>query len=225
MYEPRYSLLTNVVLFTYISNMKQLDIVSRSLGDQTEAHLGGVVRKVLPSELHLVRDHLQRLDADARQRRFSHNVTDAFIDSYTAKLGNIGNMTFAYFIEGRVTAVAELKRTRIGWGHVAEAAFSVERDFANKGLATLLMGRVIRSARNRGIRQLQLYCMADNAKMQAIARHYHADLRFEDGAVIADIVPKHFDYLSLVAEAFEDRFAIAHAVIEMQNRIVRSLKA
>ncbi len=205
--------------------MEQFEFVNRSPGGQTEAHLGGVVRKVLPSELHLVRDHLQRLDADARQRRFSHNVTDAFIDSYTAKLGNIGNMTFAYFIEGRVTAVAELKRTRIGWGHVAEAAFSVERDFANKGLATLLMGRVIRSARNRGIRQLQLYCMADNAKMQAIALHYHADLRFEDGAVIADIVPKHFDYLSLVAEAFEDRFAIAHAVIEMQNRIVRSLKA
>ena len=43
--------------------------------------------------------------------------------------------------------------------------------------------------------------------------------------VIADIVPKRFDYLSIVAEVVEDRFAIAHAVIEMQKRIVRTLKA
>ncbi len=188
-------------------------------------HLGGLVRKLLPVEIHLARNHLLRLDGEARQRRFSHNVSDDYVASYAAKLGDVGNLNYAFFIDGDVKAMAELKRPRLSWGTTAEAAFSVERDYANRGLATLMMGRIIRSARNRGIHHLQLYCMADNAKMQAIARHYDGDLHIEEGAIIADIVPARFDYVSVMMEMFEDRVAFAHSFFDMQKRIVRTLRA
>ncbi len=51
------------------------------------------------------------------------------------------------------------------------------------------MGRVIRAARNRGVHLLYMSCMAENAKMQAIARKHEADLRFEYGEVVGEIVP------------------------------------
>ncbi len=188
-------------------------------------HLGGIVRKLLPGEIHLARNHLLRLDEEARQRRFSHNVSDEYVTTYAAKLGDVGNLNYAFFIDGDVKALAELKRPKLIWGTTAEAAFSVERDYANRGLATLMMGRIIRSARNRGIHHLQLYCMADNAKMQAIARHYDGDLHIEEGAIIADIVPARFDYVSVMMEMFEDRIAIAHSFSDMQKRIVRTLRA
>ena len=53
------------------------------------------------------------------------------------------------------------------------------------------MGRIVRAARNRGIRRLYMSCLAENSKMQAIARKHEADLRFEYGEVIGEILPGH----------------------------------
>lgn len=182
----------------------------------------GMTRKVLPSELPLVRDHLLRLGHDARHRRFGHDVSDAYLTEYAQSVVAPGNLAFGFSSEGQIRALAELKRPGASWTATAEAAFSVEREFANQGLATDLMGRIIRSARNRGVRHLLLYCMADNAKMQAIAKKHKADLRFEDGSIIADIVPQRPDYSSIAQEMIEDRLGLAHSILDYQARLVQS---
>jgi hypothetical protein len=84
------------------------------------------------------------------------------------------------------------------------------------------MGRVIRSARNRGVQRLYMSCLAENARMQAIARKHEAQLRFEYGEVIGEIVPEGPDYFSIMAEAVEDRVGFVLAVLELQSRIVRA---
>jgi GNAT superfamily N-acetyltransferase len=181
-------------------------------------HRPGTIRKLLRSETGLLGEHLLRLDADARARRFGHHVSDDFIDAYARKAADIGAVTFGYFIDGHVHAAAELKYPALSRESTAEAAFSVERDFANRGIATSLMGCVIRSARNRGIQTLVLTCLVENAKMRAIAAKYGADLLIEQGSVVADISPKRADYLSLASEYFDDRLAIVHAALDMQLR-------
>ena len=52
------------------------------------------------------------------------------------------------------------------------------------------MGRVIRAARNRHVQRLYMSCLAENARMQAIARHHEASLRFDYGEVVGEILPK-----------------------------------
>ena len=69
---------------------------------------------------------------------------------------------------------AEEARRYLGQG--AEAAFSVEPGFQERGIATELMGNIIRAARNRGVHLLFMNCLAENGKMQAIARKYDAEL-------------------------------------------------
>ena len=110
----------------------------------------------------------------------------------------------------------------IAWGQEAEAAFSVEKPYQDQGVGTELMGRVIRAARNRGIRRLCMSCLAENSKMQAIARKYEAELRFEYGEVIGEIMPEAPNYFSLLAEAVEDRFGYMMAVLDLQSRLVRA---
>ena len=44
----------------------------------TEEQLG-FIRRLLTSESYLLREHLQRLDAEARHRRFGHDVSDDFV--------------------------------------------------------------------------------------------------------------------------------------------------
>ena len=172
---------------------------------------GGTIRKMWPTEGDKFRDHMLRLDKDSRRMRFAHGVSDAFIDDYAARLHDMGSVIYGYFVDGEVRAAAELRKLGETWGREAEAAFSVE-----------LMGKLIRAARNRGVMHLYMSCLSENAKMQAIARKHGADLRFEYGEVLGDIVPKDPNYFSVLAEAMEDRVGYMLAVLDLSDRLVKA---
>jgi RimJ/RimL family protein N-acetyltransferase len=182
----------------------------------------GVVRKLWPTEIAKFREHLLRLDKESRRLRFAHFVSDAFIDDYASRMTDHGGLVFGYFLAGQVRAAAELRKLGDVWGKEAEAAFSVEAPFQDQGIGTELMGRVVRAARNRGLRRLYMSCLAENLKMQTIARKHEAELRFEYGEVIGEIMPESPDYFSILAEAAEDRVGFIIAVLELQSRLVRA---
>jgi GNAT superfamily N-acetyltransferase len=180
------------------------------------------VRKLWPTEGHAFRDHLLRLDKDSRRLRFAHGVSDSFIEDYATRMNDMGSIVFGYFVGGEIRAVAELRKLADNWGVEAEAAFSVERAYQDQGIGSALMGRVIRSARNRGVRLLFMSCLAENAKMQAIAKKHEAELRFEYGEVIGEIIPNGPDYFSLLAEATDDRVGYMMAVLDLSSRLVKA---
>jgi RimJ/RimL family protein N-acetyltransferase len=189
----------------------------------SEQHLfEGSIRKLWPAETAKFRNHLLRLDKENRRMRFAHGVSDAFIEDYAARMNEMGSLVYAYLEEGEARAAAELRKLGDAWGREAEAAFSVESTHQDMGIGTELMGRVIRSARNRGVQRLYMSCLAENSRMQAIARKYEADLRFEYGEVIGEIVPLEPNYFSILAEEVEDRVGFMLAVLDLQSRIVKA---
>ena len=131
----------------------------------------GTVRKLWPTETDKFRDHMLRLDKESRRMRFAHSVSDSFIEDYASRMAEFGSVVYGYVADGRVRAAAELRRLGDTWGEEAEAAFSVEKIYQDQGIGSELMGRIVRAARNRGIRRLYMSCLAENSKMQAIARH------------------------------------------------------
>lgn len=185
-------------------------------------HWGGSIRKLWPTETEKFRDHLLRLDGDNRRMRFAHTVSDAFIEDYASRLSEMGSVVYGYIVDGEIRAVAELRKLGDTWGREAEAAFSVESGWQDRGLGSELMGRVIRAARNRGVMHLDMSCLAQNRKMQAIARKHSADLRFEYGEVVGDIVPREPNYFSVLAEAVEDRVGYMLAVLDLQERLIKA---
>ncbi|MFM1816996.1 MAG: hypothetical protein RLZ98_3691 [Pseudomonadota bacterium] len=182
---------------------------------------GGTIRKLLTSETDLFRDHLLRLDKESRRMRFAHGVSDGYIERYAQRVPDGGDLCFGLLVEGEVRAAAELRQIGYGWGSDAEAAVSVERCFQNTGVGTLLMGRVIRSARNRFVKRLYMSCLTENRRMQSIARKYEASLRFEPGEVIGEIVPEAASYFSVIEEAMEDRVGFMLAVLDLQERLAK----
>jgi RimJ/RimL family protein N-acetyltransferase len=182
----------------------------------------GVIRRLWPTETDKFRDHLLRLDNESRRMRFAHAVSDAFIEAYAGRMSEFGSLVFGHIIASQVRGAAELRRLGDAWGDEAEAAFSVEKAWQDNGVGTELMGRVVRAARNRRIRRLYMSCLADNARMQAIARRHEAALRFEYGEVIGEILPAQPDYFSLAAEATEDRVGFMVAVLDLHSRLVRA---
>jgi GNAT superfamily N-acetyltransferase len=182
----------------------------------------GDIRKLWPSEWPKFRDHLLRLDKVSRRMRFAHGVSDAFIEDYAARMAHMGGIVYGYFEGSELRAAAELKKLGDTWGREAEAAFSVEQPLQEHGIGTELMGRVIRAARNRGVQHLCISCLAENGKMRAIAAHFGADLRFEYGDIVGEIIPEGPNYFSLLAEAVEDRFGYMMAVLDLHNRVLKA---
>ena len=177
---------------------------------------GGSIRKLWPTETDKFRDHLLRLEKESRRMRFAHAVSDAFILEYASRMHDMGSIVYGYLEGGQLRAAAELRKLSSVWGQEAEAAFSVETAWQDNGIGTELMGRIIRAARNRGIKRLYMSCLAENAKIQAIARKHDAVLRFECGDVIGEIVPDVPDYFSVLAEEVEDRMGMMMAVLDLQ---------
>lgn len=183
---------------------------------------GGSIRKLWPTETHKFRDHLLRLDKESRRLRFAHGVSDAFIEDYASRMHEMGSIVYGYLENDELRAAAELRKLSDVWGQEAEAAFSVERAYQDQGLGTELMGRVIRAARNRGVQRLYMSCLAENSKMQAIARKHEAALKFEYGEVIGEILPENPSYFSVFQEAVEDRIGFMMAVLDLQDRVIKA---
>jgi GNAT superfamily N-acetyltransferase len=182
----------------------------------------GSVRKLWPTETIKFRDHLLRLDKVSRRMRFAHSVSDDFICDYAERMNELGGVVYAFVEDDEVRAVAELRKLGDVWGQEAEAAFSVEPTHQDLGIGSVLMGRIIRAARNRGVKRLFMSCLPENNRMQAIARKYEAELTFEPGEVVGEIVPQDPNYFSVMAEAIEDRVGYILAVLELPERISRA---
>jgi GNAT superfamily N-acetyltransferase len=180
---------------------------------------GGLVRKLWIGEIAAYRDHLLRLDSDSRRRRFSGTVSDDVIAAHAATADELGTVVHGFFVEGVLRGAAELRHINGMFSREAEVAFSIEQDWQSHGVGTALLERTLLSARNRGITSLRMDCMADNRRMQQLARKFEADLKFDFGGVVGQVDPSRSTPLSVVRELMEDAHGVAAAMFEAQARI------
>ncbi len=180
----------------------------------------GTTRKLFVTEYHKYRDHLLRLDDESRRLRFGMAVGDEFITGYAERLNDMKSIVYAYMIEGEVHAAAELRPLAGQMRGEAEAAFSVEKPFQDGGIGTELLGRIVRAARNRSITRVYMNCLAENRKMQKIAKKYDAILQFDHGEVVGQVAPSSAHYFSIWREVVEDEMGFVMAVLDLQRRFM-----
>jgi GNAT superfamily N-acetyltransferase len=182
---------------------------------------GGAIRKLWIGEIDAYRDHLLRLDQESRRRRFSGAVSDDFIARHAATANELGVVVHGFFIDGMLRGAAELRRIGSTFTHEAEAAFSIEKPWQSHGVGTELLERTLLSARNRGITSLHMHCLADNQRMQQLARKFEAGLSFDFGSVVGEVDPPRYTTLSLMREAMADSHGIASAIFDVQSRLFK----
>jgi GNAT superfamily N-acetyltransferase len=180
---------------------------------------GGVIRKLWIGETDAYREHLLRLDRDSRNRRFSGAVADEFIAKHAASAGKFGVVLHGFFVDGVLRGAAELRSAGSVFARAGEVAFSIEQPWQSHGVGTVLLERTLLTARNRGIKLLQMHCLADNRRMQQLARKFEADLRFDFGSVVGEVDPPRYTPLSLMREAVADAHGMTSAWFEAQSRI------
>ena len=182
---------------------------------------GGIIRKLWLGESDAYRDHLLRLDRESRYRRFSGAVADAVIARHARTVGQTGVVVHGFFIDGVLRGAAELQPEGSVFAREAEAAFSIEKPWQSHGVGTELLRRTLLAARNRRIKHLRMNCLAENQRMQQLARKFDAEISFDFGSVVGEVDPPHSTLLSLMHEAVSDSFSIADAVFDAQSRLLR----
>ncbi len=182
---------------------------------------GGVIRKLWVGETDAYRDHLLRLDHDSRRTRFSGAVSGDVIARHAATAAEVGVVVHGFIVDGTLRGAAELRRIGPVFSREAEAAFSIEQPWQSHGVGTALLQRTLLSARNRGIKSLHMHCLADNRRMQQLARKFEADLSFDFGSVVGEVDPPRFTALSLMREWMIDGQGVASAILDLQERLLR----
>jgi len=180
---------------------------------------GGMVRKLWIGETDTYRDHLLRLDRESRNRRFSGAVSDEFVSRHAESANDLRVVVHGFFIDGVLRGAAELRSYGPVFTRQGEAAFSIEQPWQSHGVGTMLLERTLLTARNRGIRLLQMNCLADNRRMQQLARKFEADLKFDFGSVVGEVDPPRSTPLSLMREAVVDIHSVAAAILDVQSRL------
>jgi len=179
----------------------------------------GTVRKLWIGETDAYRDRLLRLDGESRYRRFSGAVSDDFIAHHAATANELGAVVHGFFIDGTLRGAAELRHLGSVFKREGEAAFSIEQPWQSHGVGTVLLERTLLSARNRGIKSLQMHCLAENQRMQQLAQKFEADLKFDFGSVVGEVDPPRYTALSLMREAVADAHGVATAILDVQSRL------
>ena len=182
---------------------------------------GGIVRKLWVGEADAYRDHLLRLDPESRHRRFTGTVADEIIVRHAATVSAGGVVAHGFFVDGVLRGAAELRHIGAPFAPEAEAAISIERPWQSHGVGTVLLERTLLTARNRGIKSLHMQCLADNKRMQQLARKFEAELKFDFGSVVGEVDPPRSTPLSLMREAVADTHNIVSAMLEAQWRLFK----
>jgi GNAT superfamily N-acetyltransferase len=183
---------------------------------------GGVIRKLWIGEAARYREHVLRLDRESRHARFGGGVSDDFIRNYVENSIAGDAIVYGFFLDGVMRGAAELRPVGACIRHQAEAAISVERPWQSHGVGSALLRSILLAARNRGYRLLHMACLAENRRMQQLARKFDAELSFDFGSVVGEVLSVRPTALSLMREMVSDSHGFATAMLDLQVRMLRA---
>jgi GNAT superfamily N-acetyltransferase len=183
---------------------------------------GGVIRKLWIGESDRYRKHMLRLDAASRHARFAGGVSDQFIGNYVDLSISLDAVIHGFFVDGAMRGAAELRGLGTRHPRQAEAAISVEKQWQSHGVGSALLRRTLLTARNRGYRLLHMACLAENRRMQQLARKFDAELSFDFGSVVGEVESWRANPLSVMQELIADGHGFATAMLDLQSRLLRA---
>jgi GNAT superfamily N-acetyltransferase len=184
---------------------------------------GGQIRKLWIAEADLYREHLLRLDAKSRRSRFAGAVSNEFLRKYADLAFSLDSIIHGFIVDDVLRGAAELRAIGSPARREAEAAFSIEKPWQSHGVGSALLERTLLAARNRGFRFLHMACLADNERMQQLARKYDADLRFDFDTVVGEVTAPRPTPLSVFREVLADGHGFATAIFDVQSRLLRAV--
>lgn len=161
------------------------------------------IRILSPYERQLLTDHFKRLDPDDLHLRFGGSLSSQAVERYVESLSWASGVVLAWEVDGQLRGCGELAPERALWPRCAEFALTVERAWQGQGAGLTLMNAALLIARNRGLRRIDLVCLAENPRMMRIARAGGAKLSWSNGEIVGKIDLPPANPFSLLQEGVQ----------------------
>ena len=172
-----------------------------------------IIRRLWRHDMDDIRAHFARLSPAASRTRFGIPADEEFLERYAGRIMALDAVIYGAYPDGALRAVGELRGLFDEWPSAAEAAFTVEEPWQDRGIGDALLTRIIAAAQNRGVRSLHMMCLRENEKMQHLAVKHHAHLDYHHGEVEAQLSPPWPTPFSLAAEIGGEAQGFVEAVL------------
>ena len=166
--------------------------------------------------------HLKNLSIEDRYTRFCYNIRDEQIDQLILRI--------LYNQQDHHLFTAVVDDVIVGFGHLAregndwEFAVSVDSVHQGCGIANKLLGFIIPWAQIHGVHNVFMHCIAQNEKIQHLARKHGLRTIDRDGGEITSKVelpvPTAVDY---TAEFLKEQKDLYNQIQELQRQMVHNL--
>jgi RimJ/RimL family protein N-acetyltransferase len=163
--------------------------------------------------------HFLRLGPEDRRLRFGSGIGDAGIRAYVARIDFHSDCLFAMQDDDlRVVAVVHVAMT----GDAAELGLSVLPRWRGRGHGHALLRRAITWLRNRGIHEVFVHCLAENAAITHLAQKSGMRVVYSGGEREARLELAPATPQSLFAEWNEEGLGQAVQLIRRNGRLVQA---
>ncbi len=154
---------------------------------------------------HKIIMHLRNLQGEDRRLRFGGGVSDEYISEYVTKSFDEECKWFGVdHIDGHLVATCHVA---ICNGE-AELGCCVDEDYRGEGLAQQMFDRAVTWLRTKGITNVFMHCLTENAAMRHIARKNEMTLVSGYGDTDASVEVSPPTPATIIKDAYMDRIAL-----------------
>ncbi len=184
--------------------------------------MGIPVKQLSPLSREALVQHFLALAPEDYRLRFGRSMTPDAVREYVAAIDFDRDAAFGVFDdELRLAGVAHVGRTEDG----AELGVSVDPGSRGKGVGSALFERAHGYARNQGLRQLFMHCLAENRAMMHIAGKAGMNIVTEAGAAAAHLELPPGDAATIAQELLQERVALYDIALKAQLRAAKRFAA
>ena len=163
------------------------------------------IRELSRPDRAALEPHFLALDGADRRLRFGAPLRDEAVRAYVSRIDFDHDTAFGVHDDAlRLVGVAHLARSA---GH-AELGVSVLPAHRGRGIGAALLARAHLRARNWGMRELFMHCLAENDAMMRLARGQEMHIVVEAGEADAWLKLPPPDASSHFGEVFAQRVAL-----------------
>jgi GNAT superfamily N-acetyltransferase len=141
--------------------------------------------------------HMLRLSDACRRLRFGTHVSDAFLRGYAQRVDLRNTAVLGVFVDGEMRGAAELRSFAVTWGHDAEGAFTVEKQYRACGMGKAMMAALVDCGRKLGVCEIHLALHAANHAMHKLAAAFAASMHCDGCELLARIKLRQEDLPTL----------------------------
>ena len=164
--------------------------------------------------------HLLTLQGEDRRLRFGTVVNDDYIIQYVDKTcGATDSKWFAVEDDGKIVAACHAAII----DDLAELGCSVDKEYRGHGFAQAMFDRAVTWLRARGITDVCMHCLTENAVMRHIARKNDMAVVSEMGETDANVHLEPPTPFVHVVDAYADRMAVYDMMLKHNIKIFRSV--